>query len=115
MTEARDAGHYVRAARVRNGWTQNQAADRAGISQELLSQIENGRRRLTEGSAYKIERGWKLRPYELARWTEKATVPPDASSIDSPGWMCLPPLTAITQAVSRTLVPFSPRPLAHPA
>ena len=44
-----------------------------------------------------------------------ATLVSAADNGANPGWMCLPPLTAISATVARTLVPFLPRPLAHPA
>lgn len=53
------------------------AAAAADLSQPFLSQLENGRRRLTAEVAWKIEDGWGLEPNELAGLVreERATYP----------------------------------------
>ena len=37
-------GHDIKAVRTRHGWTQQQLADRLGISQVRVSQLEHGDR-----------------------------------------------------------------------
>jgi len=46
-------GHELREARVRKGWTQEQTAERLGVTQAYLSMVERGKRVLTYRLAWK--------------------------------------------------------------
>ena len=49
-------GDWLREARARKGWTQEQAATRLGVSQTYLSLLENGRRVVSTRLARKLQR-----------------------------------------------------------
>lgn len=119
-------GDWLRRLREEAGITStHQLAKLPGTpSQSYIWKVESGEHRVVKWAKL---RGWvtaldgdmdEARELWMAAEEERAlaaTLPPDVSSIDSPGWMCLPPLTAISDAVHRTLVPLFARPLAHPA
>jgi transcriptional regulator with XRE-family HTH domain len=60
----------IRAARQRAGLTQQQLADRAGISQGYLSQIEHGAHggRMRPGSGRQLNRPLEQRLLALLPW-----------------------------------------------
>lgn len=57
--------HWLRDARERKGWTQEQAARRLGVSQTYLSLLENGRRALSKPLARKAQRDFDVPATEL--------------------------------------------------
>jgi transcriptional regulator with XRE-family HTH domain len=65
-------GHKLREARLREGWTQQRAAERLGVTQAYLSMVEHGRRVL---------------PYSLARKAaEVLHAPPTALPLREEGF-----------------------------
>lgn len=62
-TKQRPVGEVVRE--FRGELTQQELAERSGLSQPLLSQIEKGRRLLTDRAAVALERALGLEPYTL--------------------------------------------------
>ena len=57
--------HWLREARERKGWTQQEAARRLGVSQTYLSLLENGRRALSQRLAAKVPRNFEVPATEL--------------------------------------------------
>jgi transcriptional regulator with XRE-family HTH domain len=43
IADVTDLGRILRAARARNGWSQQEAADAAGVSRRLVNLLEGGR------------------------------------------------------------------------
>ena len=64
-------GDWLREARERKGWTQEQAATRLGVSQTYLSLLENGRRVVSRRLAKRLQRDF--------------VVPATALPVQSPG------------------------------
>jgi transcriptional regulator with XRE-family HTH domain len=50
----RDVGSIVRSARLGRGWTQQQLASQAGVTQPTISRIENGEVVISLPSFYRI-------------------------------------------------------------
>ena len=106
----------IRERRDALGINQTEAAERLGLKQSYYSRIERGRENPTIGVFERLSDLYNAEVDELVReYLEVRATLPDADNGANPGWMCLPPLTAISATVARTLVPFLPRPLAHPA
>ena len=101
------AGEYVRKLRNDYGDTQVEFAARIGSTQPTVSRVEDGagpyREGLSQGFAWKLVTRLGVDANEVAGY------------VAIPGWMCLPSITALTDAVRRTFVPFSAHPLAHSA
>lgn len=57
--------HYLKTARRRCGWTQQEAAARLGLSQPYLSMLETGRRSLPASLARRVVRLFALAPTAL--------------------------------------------------
>ena len=93
--------------RNKMGINQIEAAKRLGVEQSYYSRIERGRENPTIGVFERLAGIYNAEVDQLVReWIEvRATLPPDASSIDSPGWMCLRQITRPLAAATRTLVP----------
>src|SRR5450759_1663144 len=58
-------GHWLREARERKGWTQEQTATRLGVSQTYLSLLENNRRAMSKRLATKLQRDFVVPATEL--------------------------------------------------
>ena len=58
-------GHWLREARERKGWTQEQTATRLGVSQTYLSLLENDRRAMSKRLATKLQRDFVVPATEL--------------------------------------------------
>jgi transcriptional regulator with XRE-family HTH domain len=55
----------LKSARLKKGWTQQQAAGRLGLSQPYLAMLEGGERRLTARLARRAQRVFRLPPTAL--------------------------------------------------
>ena len=69
---------WLREARRRKGWTQNEAATRLGVSQTYLSLVENGRRPLSKPLARKVQRDFEVPATELPVESKHAPNDPQA-------------------------------------
>ena len=65
MDMRRLVGRNVRRARERAGLSQEQLAVRAGVSQQYVSTVENGRRNVTVVSLYILAQQMDATPVEL--------------------------------------------------
>ncbi len=59
------ADHWLKDARQRKGWTQEEAASRLGVSQAYLSLVENERRTLSPRLLQRLQRQVEVPPTEL--------------------------------------------------
>ena len=108
----------LREARETAGLSLPRMAELVGMDKGNLSKVENG-----HASASTIER--VAARYEMALGITDRSLVRDCGTLPAnlvklltaaiPGWLCLPSITRLSAAVSRTFVPFLPRPLAHPA
>ena len=62
---ANRVGNLLQAARLKNGLTQRQLAEKSGIKQNMVSDYEKGRRRLTSQMAAKFAEILKISPARL--------------------------------------------------
>lgn len=60
----------MKLIRVQQRLSQEEFADRVGVSRSLISQIERGEKRLTEGTAAKVKRTFGITEYGMMRLTE---------------------------------------------
>ena len=67
IREIRDPIHYLRAWRRYRGLTQEQLAERAGISHSTVSRVENGESDLTRTTAAPLAAALKIRTADLFR------------------------------------------------
>jgi len=74
-------GQELKEARLQRGWTQQQAAERLGVTQAYLSMLENGVRMLPYGLARKAAQTLQAPPTTLPLRTE--TFAGSLSSADS--------------------------------
>ena len=58
-------GNLLHAARLKRGWTQKQLAEESGIKQNMVSDYEKGRRRLTKQMAAKFADIFVISPNRL--------------------------------------------------
>lgn len=58
-------GDWLKEARRRKGWTQEEAAARLGVSQTYLSLLENGRRAVSPQLVKKLQRQFDVPPTQL--------------------------------------------------
>jgi transcriptional regulator with XRE-family HTH domain len=86
------SGADLKAGRERKGWTQEEAADRLGVSQPYLSLLEKGARRLPEKLAHKAAALYRLSPARLPMKTswhavqeESDTLASDLAALGYPG------------------------------
>ena len=88
----------LRDSRLKAGLTQAEAAARLGLSQPYLSQLESGRRRLTDEHARAMARLYGLPPTSLPapaeppkeRWPAER-LPRQLAALSYPGYAHLPP------------------------
>lgn len=78
MDMRRLVGRNVRRARERAGLSQEQLAVRAGVSQQYVSTVENGRRNVTVVSLYILAQQMNATPVELL-------TPDDEALTEAPG------------------------------
>ena len=62
---ANRVGNLLHAARLKHGFTQKQLAEKSGIKQNMISDYEKGRRRLTKQMAVKFAEILKINPARL--------------------------------------------------
>ena len=67
MDMRRLVGRNFREQRLRLGWTQEQAADATGFSQQYLSGLERGRRNPTIVTIYELAQALKIDYLELLK------------------------------------------------
>jgi len=60
--EVNRAGNLLEGARLKAGMSQKQLADAVGIRQTMVSEFENGRRRITKSMAKRFAAVLKLKP-----------------------------------------------------
>jgi transcriptional regulator with XRE-family HTH domain len=65
MDMRRLVGSNVRRFRLKKGWTQEQLADRCGISQQYISGLESGRRNPTVVTLFELAQALGVRPVDL--------------------------------------------------
>ena len=63
--EVNRAGNLLEAARLKAGFSQMQLAEAAGIRQTMVSEYENGRRRITKAMAGRFAKELKIKPERL--------------------------------------------------
>jgi ribosome-binding protein aMBF1 (putative translation factor) len=63
--EVNRSGNLLEAARLKAGLSQKQLADAAGIRQTMVSEFENGRRRITKAMAARFAKELKVKPERL--------------------------------------------------
>jgi transcriptional regulator with XRE-family HTH domain len=63
--EVNRSGNHLEAARLKAGLSQKQLADAAGIRQTMVSEYENGRRRITKAMAGRFAKELKIKPERL--------------------------------------------------
>jgi ribosome-binding protein aMBF1 (putative translation factor) len=63
--EVNRSGNLLEAARLKAGLSQKQLADAAGIRQTMVSEFENGRRRITKSMAERFAKVLKVKPERL--------------------------------------------------
>jgi transcriptional regulator with XRE-family HTH domain len=90
----------LRVLRAERGWTLNQAAERAGVQPETISDAEHGKRRPYTPTLSKIARGYGIPVEELVEPEAKSPKTP-APSKPSPGRTRLEETTAKLEGVSR--------------
>ena len=66
---ANRVGNLLQAARLKNGLTQRQLAEKSGIKQNMVSDYEKGRRRLTKQMAAKFAEILEISPARLQEAT----------------------------------------------
>src|SRR5665648_829936 len=86
-----ELGAAIRDARKRRGWTQAELADKAGVSRQLLTEVERGKRPGAEA------RGARASPMPRARAT------------------AMIPETSAPSAWGSPWLPWPPRPLSGPS
>jgi ribosome-binding protein aMBF1 (putative translation factor) len=59
--ELNRAGNLLEAARIKADMSQNQLAEKMGIRQTMVSEFENGRRRITKGMAGRFSKVLKVK------------------------------------------------------
>jgi ribosome-binding protein aMBF1 (putative translation factor) len=59
--EVNRAGNLLEAARLKAGLSQKQLADAVGIRQTMVSEFENGRRKVTKGMAERFSKTLKVK------------------------------------------------------
>jgi transcriptional regulator with XRE-family HTH domain len=69
----------LKEGRERRGWTQEEAADRLGLSQPYLSLLEKGARRVPEKLAHKAAALYRLSPARLPMKTSSHSVQAEGS------------------------------------
>jgi transcriptional regulator with XRE-family HTH domain len=63
--ELNRAGNLLEAARIKAGLSQKQLAEAVGIRQTMVSEFENGRRRITKGMVGRFAKELKIKPERL--------------------------------------------------
>jgi ribosome-binding protein aMBF1 (putative translation factor) len=63
--ELNRAGNLLEAARIKADMSQKQLAEAIGIRQTMVSEFENGRRRITKKMAGRFARKLKIKPERL--------------------------------------------------
>jgi len=63
--EVNRSGNLLEAARLKAGLSQKQLAEVAGVRQTMVSEFENGRRRLTNKMAERFAEVLKIKPERL--------------------------------------------------
>jgi len=71
-------GAYLESIRLRNGWSRQEAANRAGLSKGAVTGIINGTRRPKKETLIKIVQGWGLVWDDIAR---RAGLPVDEPNL----------------------------------
>ncbi len=87
-------GNDLKAGREQRGWTQQEAAERLGVSQPYLSLLEKGLRRVPEKLARKAARAFRLSAVTLpaqAEWhavqhKNESTLATDLAALGYPGF-----------------------------
>jgi ribosome-binding protein aMBF1 (putative translation factor) len=63
--EVNRSGNLLEAARLKAGLSQTQLAEAAGVRQTMVSEFENGRRRLTKNMAERFAKELKIKSVRL--------------------------------------------------
>jgi ribosome-binding protein aMBF1 (putative translation factor) len=63
--EVNRSGNLLEAARLKAEFSQKQLADAVGIRQTMISEYENGRRRITKAMAERFAKELKIKPERL--------------------------------------------------
>ena len=63
--EVNRSGNLLEAARLKAGLSQKQLADAAGVRQTMVSEYENGRRKVTKSMAERFAKELKIKPERL--------------------------------------------------
>jgi ribosome-binding protein aMBF1 (putative translation factor) len=63
--EVNRAGNLLEGARLKSGISQKQLADAIGIRQTMVSEFENGRRKITAKMAKRLAGALKIKPERL--------------------------------------------------
>jgi len=63
--EVNRSGNLLEAARLKAGLSQKQLAEAVGIRQTMISEYENGRRRITKTMAGRFAKELKIKPERL--------------------------------------------------
>ena len=69
MDVRRQVGLNFRALRVKEGWTQEEAAERTGVSQQYISDLERGRRNPTVLTLLELAAPFRKLPRDLLNQT----------------------------------------------
>lgn len=63
--EVNRSGNLLEAARLKAGLSQKQLAEAAGVRQTMISEYENGRRKVTKSMAERFAKELKIKPERL--------------------------------------------------
>jgi transcriptional regulator with XRE-family HTH domain len=69
----------IKAIREERGWTQQEAAALAGISEGYLSRLERGDRDLNTRTMKKMTKGWSVKPEDIVRADDQP--PPSVAEV----------------------------------